>query len=74
MYTDSMRRLQIYIDDEVDELLDVEAQREGRSKAWLIREAVRAQYGDSTRPDALDDWVGSIDVDPADIDSVIYDG
>jgi predicted transcriptional regulator len=68
-----MHRLQIYIDDEAHELLGMESQRLGRSKAWLIREAVRAQYGDA-RPDALDEWVGSVDGEPSDIDSVVYDG
>ena len=72
-YTDIMRRLQIYIDDDMDELLAVEARREGRSKAALIRAAVREQYSEYSTEDPLDDWVGSVDVEPADIDAVVYD-
>ena len=68
----SMRRLQIYIDEDMDEVLGVEARREGRSKAALIREAVRDRYGDHEIKDALDDLVGSIDDEPGDIDSVVY--
>ncbi|MEA2026053.1 MAG: CopG family transcriptional regulator [Chloroflexota bacterium] len=68
-----MRRLQIYIDDDMDELLAVEARREGRSKAALIRAAVREQYSEYSTEDSLDDWVGSVDVEPADIDAVVYD-
>lgn len=74
MYTDDMRRLQIYIEDDMDELLAVQARREGRSKAALIREAVRERYGDrDVTDDALDAWVGSVDVEPADIDTVVYE-
>ncbi|MFV2063380.1 MAG: CopG family transcriptional regulator [Chloroflexota bacterium] len=68
-----MRRLQIYIDEDMDEVLGVEARREGRSKAALIREAVRDRYGDHQGRDALDGWVGSIHDEPGDIDSVVYD-
>jgi len=72
-YTDTMRRLQIYIDDDMDELLAVEARREGRSKAALIRAAVRERYSEYSTEEPLDDWVGSIDAEPADIDAVVYD-
>jgi len=68
-----MRRLQIYIDDEIDELLATEARRAGESKAALIRQAVRDFYRNDTDEDALDAWVGSVDAEPADIDAVVYD-
>lgn len=68
-----MRRLQIYIDDDMDELLAVEARREGRSKAALIREAVRERFAEHASGDSLDAWVGSVDAEPRDIDSVVYD-
>ena len=73
MYTHIMRRLQIYIEVEMDELLAVEARREGTSKAALIRDAVRERYAEYGRRDPLDDWVGAVDVEPADIDDVVYD-
>lgn len=72
MYTYIMRRLQIYIEDEMDELLAVEARREGTSKAALIRDAVRERYAEYGRQDPLDDWVGAVDAEPADIDDVVY--
>ena len=67
-----MRRLQIYIDDDMDELLAVEARREGTSKAALIREAVRERYAEYEVEDPLDDWVGSVEVESADVDAVVY--
>lgn len=73
MYTPSMRRLQIYIDDDMDELLGVQARRDGRSKAALIRQALRERYGGDLAEDALDAWIGSVDAEPADIDAVVYD-
>ena len=67
-----MRRLQIYIEDEMDELLAVEAQRVGTSKAGLIREAVRKRYAEYGTPDPLDEWVGAVDAEPGDVDDVVY--
>jgi len=78
MYTHLMRRLQIYIDEDLDDLLRVVSRREGRSKAALIRAAVRERYagyasGDLPGPnDPLDAWVGSVDAEPEDIDAVVY--
>ena len=73
-----MRRLQIYIDEDLDEVLALIARREGSSKAALIRAAVREQYADYSAQgparDALDSWVGSVDAEAADIDSIVYDG
>ena len=45
-YTSPMRRIQIYIDDAVDEALDRRARHEHRSKASLIRDAVDLAYPD----------------------------
>jgi hypothetical protein len=67
-----MRRLQIYIEDDMDELLAAQANREGTSKAALIREAVRERYAEYGTEDPLDDWVGAVDAEPADIDDVVY--
>jgi hypothetical protein len=66
-----MKRLQIYIDDESNELLTRRSRREGKSKAALIREAVRREYGARTE-DPLDGWAGGIDAHPGDIDDVVY--
>ena len=66
-----MRRIQIYIDDEVDEMLASRARRERRSKASLIREAVRREFG-VTIKDPFDDWAGGIDDAPGDIDELVY--
>lgn len=70
-----MKRLQIYIEDELNEALAHEAARTKTSKAAVIRSIV----GERLRPassgrDPLDDVVGAIDVDvqPGDIDEVVY--
>lgn len=75
MYTPSVKRLQIYIEQEMDEALALEAARLGTSKAALIRQFVREKL----RPlpagaDPLDEIVGKYtDVEPVDdIDEVIY--
>jgi hypothetical protein len=73
MYTSCMRRIQIYIEEQLDEQLGSEAARAGVSKAALIREAVALRYGDSSRlADPLDGLVGSLDVDPGKVDDVVY--
>ena len=69
-----MRRIQIYLDEAVDEALQSEAARTGRSKASLIRECVAGRYG---RPavaevDPLDRLIGAFDVEPAPVDEVVY--
>jgi hypothetical protein len=66
-----MKRLQIYIDDESEELLSRLSRREGKSKAALIREAVRRAYGQAPE-DPLDRWAGGIDEDPGDIEDVVH--
>lgn len=73
MYTFVMRRIQIYIEEQLDERLGTEAARAGVSKAALIREAVARRYGDSARlADPLDPLVGSLDVEPGTVDDVVY--
>lgn len=73
MYTSFMRRIQIYIEEQLDERLGSEAARAGVSKAALIREAVALRYGDSARlADPLDGLVGSLDVEPGKADDVVY--
>jgi hypothetical protein len=66
-----MKRIQIYIDDPTDELLARRARKEHRSKAALIRDAVRAAYGEAPS-DPFDRWVGGIDEEPGEIDEIVY--
>ena len=73
MYTPSMKRLQIYIDQQLDDELAVRARRANTSKAALIREAVRRSMGEPTPPvDPFRDWIGGSDAAPAPVDEVIY--
>lgn len=75
MYTVLMRRIQLYIDDDLDDALSAQAARAGVSRSALVRDAVRVSlsaYFD-TPTDSVDDLVGWLDVDPDDdIDSVVY--
>ena len=70
-YHPTMKRIQIYIDDSIDEQLAKRARRERRSKAALIRDAVRREFGVSA-PDPFDGWAGGIDEEPGQIDEVVY--
>lgn len=73
MYTPSMKRLQIYIEEEIDDALAVRARRTRTSKAALIREAVRRSMGEpETAADPFREWIGGSDEDPAPVDEVIY--
>ncbi len=74
MYTDDIRRIQIYIDEDLDERLKIEAASTRRSKAALIRESVAERFGKkgSLEADPITSLVGSIDVEPGDIDEVVY--
>lgn len=72
-YTESVKRLQIYIDAEMDEELARRALQRGTSKAALIREAVRRDNPATVSGDAFDDWAGGIDEAPGDIDALVYD-
>jgi hypothetical protein len=71
-----MRRIQIYLEEALDEALQSEAARTGRSKASLIRECVSSRYQaqSTSSADPLDELIGSVDVDPADVDEVVYGG
>ena len=70
-----MRRIQLYLDDEVDDALTAQAARQGTSGSALVRAAVRASLasGLDDQPDPVDAVVGCLDIEPDDdIDSVIY--
>ena len=71
MYNDRMKRLQIYIQEDLDARLAVQAAREGTSKAALIRRFV-ADRLQPQKKDPLDDLVGWIDIEPAGVDDVVY--
>lgn len=66
-----MKRLQIYIEEELDERLAVEASREGTSKAALIRRFV-AERLRPVKADPLEEIVGWLDIEPVDVDDVVY--
>ena len=66
-----MKRLQIYIEEELDEALAVEAARKKVSKAALIRQFVAEQLGKPKR-DPIDALLGASDAEPAPIDDVVY--
>jgi hypothetical protein len=72
-----VRRLQIYMDEALDERLEAEALRRGLSKAALIRNAVAQDLGPAS-PAVDDPWsalVGWLADEPvADIDELIYGG
>lgn len=75
MYTHSMRRIQLYIDDDIDEALSAAAARRGVSRSAYVRDAVRSCLADGPEAisDPLDALVGSVDVEPDDdLDAVIY--
>lgn len=70
-----MKRLQIYIDEDLDAALAAEARRAHRSKAALIRDCVAMRFRDRSAADPLDDIVGFIEGAPDDsrsIDEVVY--
>jgi len=73
MYTPVMKRLQIYIDEDLDDVLASRARRAHTSKAALIREAVRRSIGEpEPTVDPFHDWIGGSDADPAPVDEVVY--
>ena len=67
-----MRRLQISIDEDLDEALAVEAARRHMSRAAVIRELVRQQLQPQREPDPFAPLIGDIDDAAGDIDEAIY--
>lgn len=74
MYTYVMKRLQIMIDEELDEALEREALRTKTSKAALIREYVRERLDSLPPLDADPLWrmAGNDNFEPESIDDVVY--
>jgi len=68
-----MKRLQISIEEDLDEALAVEAARRRTSKAALIREFVRDRLGGrGSSRDPMAELIGDIDAEAGDIDEVVY--
>ena len=76
MYTVYVRRIQLYIDPQIDDLLRAVAARRGISRSAFVRSAVRSALAKERRlsPDPLDALVGSVAVTPDDdLDEAIYE-
>ena len=69
-----VRRIQVFMDDDLDDQLEAEAAATGVSKASIVRESVAARYRQrSSAPDPIDALVGAFDGAPVDdLDAVIY--
>ena len=73
MYTPLMKRLQIYIDEDLDDALASQARRTHTSKAALIRDAVRRSMGEPEPVvDPFREWIGGSDAAPAAVDDIVY--
>ncbi len=73
MYNAYMKRLQIYIDEHLDDALAAQAVRERTSKAALIRRFVAERIDQAgAEEDPLDALVGATDEEPGPIDELIY--
>ena len=75
VYTPYMRRIQLYLEDDIDEALSVAAARRGISRSAMMRAAVRVALAAEAEAlaDPLDSLVGSVHVEPDDdLDAVIY--
>jgi hypothetical protein len=74
MYNHRMKRLQIFIEEELDSALERKARSEGKSKAALIRRYVRERLSPlpPIEKDPLWRLVGVDDFDPSPVDEVVY--
>lgn len=69
-----MKRLQIYIEEELDQALGAEARRQRKSKAALIRTYVADRLR-ARDPDPVDAFIGSFDGQTdlsTSVDDVVY--
>ncbi|MEX2236678.1 MAG: ribbon-helix-helix protein, CopG family [Dehalococcoidia bacterium] len=70
-----MRRVQILLDEQLDDLLEFEALRQGRSKSDLVRASLRREIAPlpPIEEDPLWEIVGMVDMEPVeDIDEFLY--
>ena len=73
VYSSVMRRIQIYMDEDLDDLLESDAARLGVSKASLIRDAVARRYAEQPNDDPLTPLIGAYDGPAGEsIDDVVY--
>ena len=74
MYNIGMKRLQIMIEEDLDDALERQAVSEGTSKAALIRKYVRERLKSLAPLEADPLWrmVGTDDFEPAPTDDVVY--
>lgn len=74
MYDPKMKRLQIFIEEELDSALERKARSEGKSKAALIRRYVRERLSPlpPIEKDPLWGLVGVDDFEPSPVDEVLY--
>ncbi len=75
MYIAHMRRVQIYLEEDVDEAISVEAARRSISKAALIRLFVAEHLAPARGPrmDPFAALVGAYEGEPGSIDELVYD-
>ena len=69
-----MRRIQLYVDADMDDALTTQAAKRGTNRSALVRDAVRASLGDGLHAaDPVEELIGRLDVEPDDdLDAVIY--
>ncbi|MEA1902545.1 MAG: CopG family transcriptional regulator [Actinomycetota bacterium] len=68
-----MKRLQIMIEEDLDDALGLEAKKQHTSKAALIRRFVRQQLGGGvSNDDALFEMIGVDEFEPSPIDDVVH--
>lgn len=75
VYTPDMRRIQLYMEPDIDDALTAVAAKRGVSRSALMRDAVRTllESDGPAEADPIDALVGWLDVEPSDdIDAVIY--
>lgn len=69
-----MRRLQIFIDADLDDVLASKAGREKTSKAAIIHRVVqeRLRQTGMAEDDPVGNLIGAYDTEPGEVDAVIY--
>lgn len=76
VYDGQVRRIQIHLDEDLDEAAEREASRRGISKAALIRASLVRELGE-VKPPSPDPWLemtGWVDDGPVeDLDAAIYE-